>query len=138
MTPKEYLKQTDAMKKNINSLEVDLEEMRALSCSVSAVRYGEERINSGTRNTEAPFIRSLERIADMESKIEKAKHALLSLKLDISEAIDLLEDVDERALLRARYVNGKSWRMIAKQMCYSQSTVHRIHSNALMHFSVPN
>lgn len=60
------------------------------------------------------------------------------MKLDISEAIDLLEDVDERALLRARYVNGKSWRMIAKQMCYSQSTVHRIHSNALMHFSVPN
>ena len=138
MTPKEYLKQTNTMKKHINSLEVDLEEMRALSCSVSAVRYDEERINNGTRNTEAPFIRSLERIADMESKIENAKHALLSLKLDISEAIDLLEDVDERALLRARYVNGKSWRMIAKQMCYSQSTVHRIHSNALMHFSVPN
>lgn len=29
MTPKEYLKQTDTMKKHINSLEVDLEEMRA-------------------------------------------------------------------------------------------------------------
>lgn len=56
MTPKEYLKQTDTMKKHINSLEVDLEEMRALSCSVSAVRYDEERINNGTRNTEAPFI----------------------------------------------------------------------------------
>ena len=107
MTPKEYLKQTDTMKKHINSLEVDLEEMRALSCSVSAVRYDEERINNGTRNTEAPFIRSLERIADMESKIENAKHALLSLKLDISEAIDLLEDVTSELCLELGMSMGK-------------------------------
>ena len=138
MTPKEYLKQPDAMKKHINSLEVELEEMKALSVSVSAVRYDEERINSGTKNTEAPFIRSLERIAETENKIEKAKQALLNLQWDISEAIATLDDVDERAVLRARYVNGKSWGVIAKQMCYSQSTVHRIHANALNHFSVPN
>ncbi len=138
MTPKEYLKQTDAVKKHINSLEVDLEEMRALSCSVSAVRYGEERINSGTKNTEAPFIRSLERIAEMETKLEQAKQRLLNLKLTISGLIDVLDDVDERAVLRARYVNGKSWSVIAKQMCYSQSTVHRIHANALKHFPTPN
>lgn len=136
MTVKEYLQQTDAINKHIHSLEVDLEEMRELSISVSSMRYDQERVQGGEETKNAPFVRNLEKIFEVEQKIERTKEELLYLKLEINEKIDLLESVDERALLRARYVNGKSWSEIAKQLGYCTRTIHRIHSNALQHFQL--
>lgn len=138
MTPKEYLKQTDGLNHHINLLISEVEELRMLSSSVSAVRYDSEKINNGTKNTEAPFVRCLIKIATLEDRINENVDRLVDLKMKISDAIDKLENVDERLLLRARYVNGKNWEEIANQMCFSVRSVHRIHAQALQHFIVPN
>lgn len=138
MTPKEYLKQTDGLNQHIRLLVSEVEELRMLSTSVSAVRYDTEKVNNGTKNTEAPFVRCLIKIATLEEKINASVDRLVELKMKISDAIDTLESVDERILLRARYVNGKSWEEIANQMKFSVRSVHRIHASALQHFDVPS
>ena len=138
MTPKEYLKQTDGLNQHIRLLVSEVEELRMLSTSVSAVRYDTEKVNNGTKNTEAPFVRCLIKIATLEEKINASVDRLVELKMKISDAIDTLESVDERILLRARYVYGKSWEEIANQMKFSVRSVHRIHASALQHFDVPS
>jgi DNA-directed RNA polymerase specialized sigma subunit len=137
MTPKEYLKQTDGLNRYINQLLEEVEELRQLSDSISAVQYG-ERINTGTKANEAPFVRCLIKIAGLEEKINKNVDKLIDLKMGISDAIDELKDVDERILLRARYVNGKSWDSITTQLSLSLRSVHRIHSQALQNFRIPD
>jgi DNA-directed RNA polymerase specialized sigma subunit len=63
----------------------------------------------------------------------------LNKKMEIADAIDQqIEDVEERTLLYARYVNGKSWEEIYDELHRSKSATHRIHASALRHFKVPD
>ncbi|WP_413523331.1 hypothetical protein [Lactococcus raffinolactis] len=136
MAPKEYLKQIDGMNRYIEQLISEVNELRTLSTSITSVQYG-DRITSSTKNQEAPFVRCVMRIASLEEKINREIDRLVDLKLAVSDAIDLLDDINERILLRARYLNNKSWEEIASQLKYSLRSTHRIHINALQHFVIP-
>ena len=50
--------------------------------------------------------------------------------------INELEDIDERILLLARYVNRSSWEDIYETLHRSKSAVHRLHSLALRNLKV--
>ena len=52
------------------------------------------------------------------------------LKVEIETLINKLP-TREQYLVRARYMEKKTWEQIAVEMCYSWPQVHRIHSNAL-------
>ena len=135
MEAKEYLKQTDGLQHHIDLLKIEVEQLQLQSQSVQGVEYG-ERISSPNRNTEAPFVRCLLRKQAVEEQIKREEEYLSSLKLDISDAIDNLDSVDERILLRARYINGHTWDEIANQLSYSLRTTHRIHAQALQHLVI--
>ena len=137
MEAKEYLKQTDGLQHHIDLLKTEVEQLQLQSQSVQGVEYG-ERISSPNRNTEAPFVRCLLRKQAVEEQIKREEEYLSSLKLDISDAIDKLDSVDERILLRARYINGHTWDEIANQLSYSLRSTHRIHAQALQHFVIPD
>ena len=136
MTAKEYLKQTDQIKNKIERLELELEQLKAMSTSIQAIQYG-ERIPSSNKNTESPFLRTIIKISDLEEQIKQANEKLAFLKLEISDAIDQLDNVDERLVLLARYINGKTWDEICIEQYRSESTIHRLHSAALHNFQVP-
>jgi DNA-directed RNA polymerase specialized sigma subunit len=55
----------------------------------------------------------------------------------MNAAIDRVSNVDERLLLRYRYLINYNWVDIAQLPDVSGRTVHRIHSTALYNFSVP-
>lgn len=57
--------------------------------------------------------------------------ALVALQVSIEEAIDSLGPV-ERKLFRYRYIEGLEWHQIEAKMHYSSTSVHRIHSAALI------
>ena len=137
MEAKEYLKQTDGLQHHIDLLKIEVEQLQLQSQSVQGVEYG-ERISSTNRNTEAPFVRCLLRKQAVEEQIKREEEYLSSLKLDISDAIDKLDSVDERILLRARYINGHTWDEIANQLSYSLRSTHRIHAQASQHFVIPD
>ncbi|GFH40250.1 DUF1492 domain-containing protein [Lactococcus insecticola] len=136
MTPKEYLKQADRLNERINSLLTEVDELRALSFSVPTTRF-RERVQT-TRSNEASFVRCLTKIAKLEDKINKEIDHLIDLKIEIGEAIERVNNTEERILLRYRYVNSYSWDKIYVLMNRSKSGTHRIHSQALHHFQVPN
>ena len=52
----------------------------------------------------------------------------------VSQAIDCVENNQEKLLLRYRYIDGRTWQKIAELLDVSLRTVHRIHGSALQHF----
>ena len=68
----------------------------------------------------------------LPEKVEKKQR-----KAEMEDAIEKLSNVDERLLLRYRYLDNHSWEEIGVLLNASVRTVHRIHSSALQNFSVP-
>ena len=62
---------------------------------------------------------------------------MMNLKKMIRNAINKVENPDERLLLRCKYLNFKTWGEICAEMNYSLRTIHRIHQSALDNVVVP-
>ena len=134
---KDYLKQIENMDLYIQQLISEVEELRSLSQSVSSVQYGEQHIKSGSQKNEAPFVNYLFKINELEIKINQEIDKFVDLKSTIIKAIDELENLEERMVLRARYISGKSWDDIYDQLNRSKSATHRVHASALAHLKIP-
>ena len=136
MTAKEYLRQAYRLNELIDSRITELERLRDYSTRLTSCSFEGERV-SKSRSTEAPFARMIEKIVDLEKVINRDINRYMDLKTEMNAAIDRVSNVDERLLLRYRYLNNYSWDDIAQLLNVSGRTVHRIHSSALYDFSVP-
>lgn len=136
MTAKEYLKQAYRLDQRIASHMAEQKHLWDLSTRVQGSNFG-ERV-SGTRNTEASFTRIIDKIADMQERINAEIDTLVDLKAELNAAIGRMSDVDERLLLRYYYIDNARWDEIAKALNVSIRTVHRIHASALQNFVVPD
>lgn len=135
MTAKEYLRRAYRLDQQIDSHVAELEHLRELSSRIQSSKFG-ERV-SGTRGAEASYTRIIDKITDMQQRINVEIDTLVDLKAELNIAIERVSDVDERLLLRYRYINNTSWDDIAKALNVSSRTVHRIHASALQNFVVP-
>ena len=136
MTAKEYLRQAYRLNELIDSRITELERLRDYSTRLTSCSFEGERV-SKSRSTEAPFARIIEKITDLEKVINRDIDRHVDLKAEMNAAIDRVPNVDERLLLRYRYLNNYNWDEIAQLLNVSGRTVHRIHSSALYNFSVP-
>ena len=132
---KEFLRQAYRLNELINSDLEELQNLRELSRSISSPVF-EEKI-SGTKSTDPPFVRYVGKIIDLEKQMQQEVDRLVKLKSDIREAINQMQNVDEKLLLRYRYINFLNWEEICVNLNVSIRTVHRLHSSALQHLKVP-
>ena len=135
MTAKEYLRQAYRLDQKINS---DLEEVAALREMASSVSSPQlsERIQT-SRKGDAPFVRCLEKIIELEDKINKEIDLLVELKKEIRTVITTVEDTDERMVLKYRYVHNYTWEQIGNELHADARTVRRWHGKALLHVVLP-
>ena len=135
MKAKEYLHQAYRLDKRIQSNIEEMERLRELSTSVSSPSWG-ERIQT-QRHTDALFVRYLERIEELQIKINDEVDHLVALKAEIRDVINKVTDIDERMVLRYRYVHNFTWEQIGDELNVDKSTIRRWHGNALNHVVVP-
>ena len=136
MTSKEYLRQAYRLNELIDSDGKELERLRDLSFKIAGGNYGERLISSGRK--EPSFVRYIDEIDEMEQKIHVELCELVLLKRNITQAINRMENREERLVLTYRYLSNKTWEQISSILSVSIRTVHRIHQSALNHFSVPS
>ena len=136
MTAREYLNQARHLDALIHCRLREIDYWRDLSSSVSG--SGFEEHHNPNRPTEAPFVRCLEKIDEIQRSVEEKVAYLICLKEEINKAIDKLDNRDEQLLLRYRYLDNCTWEEIAAMLNVSIRSAHRIHGMALQHFSVPN
>lgn len=136
MTAKEHLNQARHLDALIHCRLREIDYWRDLSSSVSGSNFEEH--HNPNRPTEAPFVRCLEKIDEIQHSVEEKVAYLICLKEEINKAIDKLDNRDEQLLLRYRYLDNCTWEEIAAMLNVSIRSAHRIHGMALQHFSVPN
>lgn len=135
MTAREYLGQAYRLENKIQILRRRIEELQEMRGSVSSPGF-EEHYNA-SRNTDAPFVKTIEKIMEYEKKYEEKMRLLLDLKEQIRECIDKLDNPDEALVLEHRYIYNSSWVDIGNELYVDDRTVRRWHNKALYHFKVP-
>ncbi len=129
MTAKQYLRQAYRLNELINSDLAELEQLRALSTSVSSPNLS--GMPSGTRKQEAPFTRAVEKIIDLEKIIDAEIDRFVDLKKEIRAVIFQVPDNSQKLCLKLRYIQFFKWEAVATEMGLSLKQVHRIHNDAL-------
>jgi len=136
MTAKEYLSQGYRLDQRIRLVKEEIENLQELACSVSSPGF-EEHYNA-TRNTEAPFIKTICKIMELEDKQNNLLNQMLEFKQEMCGVIDSADDLNERMVLYYRYIGNESWQDIGKRLYVDERTVRRWHNKALAHVVLPD
>lgn len=83
--------------------------------------------SSGTHGLEV----QIAQIDAIRRKAEKAREKVLKMLEDIENRIDALENMDQKLVIKMRYLYGCRWDEIATGANMSERTVYRIHGQAL-------
>jgi len=135
MTAKEYLQQAHRLDHRIESQIRELEDLKAMAGSVGSPSF--EMSYNPNRPTEAPFVKVLEKLWDLEVLVAKEMEQLVELKSQIHHTINALADPDEQLVLRYCYIEDKTWDEISEVMHAGRTTVIRWHNQGLYHIEMP-
>lgn len=135
MNAKEYLSQAKYLDAQINCHLRELDYWRDLAGRVSGSNF--DAHYNPNRPTDAPFVHALEMIDETQNEIDRKLQRLVTLKAEISAAIDGLENQEEKLVLRYRYLDECAWDEISRLLHVSERTVYRLHGTALQNFTVP-
>jgi len=130
MDARHYLSQARLLNNRIKSYENELEYINALALGPSGPYYGPDKIK-GPPNLQAPFIRYLDKIFELEKIINDEIDKLIQLKQQISKVIAEINDPKLELILRERYINCRNWEDIAFDLAYSQVYLYKLHKRAL-------
>lgn len=117
------------LKMEIQGIKDSIEELRINMTSLQSIR-AQERTQGGDTAPDKAMIDKLNRLSELEKKLEE----LVELQLQMTEDIDLIPDRLDRVVLRYRYINNFTWERIAERMNYSERHLKRLHIQAVKNF----
>ena len=135
MTPKTYLNQAYRLEQRIRLDTEELENLRTMAASVGSPGF-EEHYNPN-HPTDAPFVKTLNRIWEKERKVNEELDQLLQLQDEIQSVIAKVDNMDERMILTYRYLKNYTWARIGDELSADERTIRRWHDRALSHVVVP-
>lgn len=131
---KDFFRQIRREQSEINHLSrmIKQEEMLLLP---KGIVYDKDKVRS---SPEDKFSEICAKISDMQEELERSIFDLKTRQARAEKMIRLLEDPDEREVMRWYYMstdNGRllTWQDVAIRMNYYRRHVIRIHGNALIH-----
>jgi len=135
MLAKQYLRQSYRLNEMINSHSKELESLRTLATKLPSTDFSQDKVQGGTQFDKISSI--IAKIIDLETQINSEIDSLVGLKKKLHDAINDVDNPNERLVLRCRYIEFLTWEQISDRMAYSVKQVHRIHSDALKHIIIP-
>ena len=87
---------------------------------------------------EAPYVRAMRQIWEMQEAIDRDLELLVRLDRQIDRVINTLLSPDYRILLRYRYLNRRTWNQIADLLHVDPRTVRRWHEKAVSLLTLPD
>ncbi len=128
MTAKEYLQQyRDAVRRAKAAMD-HLDELRAMAERITPNYSG----GCGRHQTGDRLGNAIAKIVDAEARVDQEITMLIATEREVEWTINAVDNSIFRKLLYERYINGKTWEMIAVLLHYShQHVVHVLHPKAL-------
>lgn len=133
MNGKMYLNRVRTMCICINTRLRQLEELNAMKTAIGSPSRTGDPVQT-SKSGEAPYARTVERIAELEQEITQMIADYGNLKSRIISEIGELENPVYVDLLMRRYVQYERFEQIAYQMSYSYDRVRHLHGMALKAF----
>ena len=134
MSAKEYLSQAMYIDQRINSKLEQVMTLRETATKATATLTDMPRSDS-------PNLQSMEntivKIVDLENEINRDIDRLVDLKAEVRQLIAALENPEQQLILELRYLCFKQWSVIMEEMGISETSVYRIHGEALKNIVVP-
>ena len=134
MSAKEYLSQAMYIDQRINSKLEQVMTLRETATKATATLTDMPRSDS-------PNLQSMEntivKIVDLENEINRDIDRLVDLKAEVRQMIAALENPEQQLILELRYLCFKQWSAIMEEMGISETSVYRIHGEALKNIVVP-
>ena len=136
MDAKEFFSQTRYLDQLI---EEDIRQLQNLRNTATLLRSpGFDQHYNPNRPTEAPFVKSLERVWAVEEQLKDSIHKLTTLKAQIMQAIETVPDREDRLLLKYRYLDNLTFEQIGSILHMDRSTAYRACERALTLVKVPD
>lgn len=132
--PKKYLSQLLYIDADINSRQVELEQVRDDLISIPATQYKNDSVQEGLSTYDDRYTRLFELSEYISAKID----VLHDLREEATKKIDRCSKPEYMIILRERYINGKHWDEIALEMNVTRRHVTRLHGQALKDFAENN
>lgn len=133
MTAKEYLSRARTLQ---NAIDIKIDQLKKLSEQVSFLKS--PIISDMPKATGGyDWTNAVDTLIDLKNQYQREISAMIRERMEIKDAIAMVDDARYRDLLEARYINGWSWSEIAKHMDYNIRYVYRIHGLALLEIKVP-
>ena len=130
MEAKEYLDSYRLIQTRINVLMSNIERLRAEAESVSISLDGLPR---GTATSDK-MSRIVAEMADLESTLMEEMSGLFIRRMKIITQLGMLKSHKHQLLLQKRYIECKSWEVIAYEMDISWRYCYMLHGSALADF----
>lgn len=131
MTKKEYLKKGYRINLEIETKKEVLEELKSNLDGLQAIKLA-EKVQGGPIKDDSGIVNKMNKIIEMEKDLNE----LCNFQIKLSQTIDKMENTNERAVLRLRYILNQTWEEIAEKMGYSLMNIHRVHKKALKNFEL--
>lgn len=129
---KEYLQSYKKYKQRAERLEKQLAEVRTGKMSPSLIQS--DMPSAHNQKDLSDYIVQCDKII---CGIIKARNAAAVRFSGVQQAIEQLEDENEKMVLTLRYLENCKWEQIACEVGVSWTHIHRIHSNALKNLIIP-
>ena len=129
MTAKEYLKSISQLDDEIKRKRQRGRTLRDVAMNTS-VKYLGDTVQQTRDNN--PLEKILAKVIDLERQIENEESRLVDLKAEVWEQLDKLEDETQKRILWLRYAENKTWKMIAKDICFSERYIRKLHAKGLI------
>ena len=131
MTTKDYLNQISRLNRMINNKLAEISQLRELSHSILAVK-NEERVMVSSDPDKIGS--TYAKIDEMEHNLDNMIDEYIEKKDLIIGQIDGIENEDCYNILFSRYIEKKTFEVIATEMKYSWRQIIRLHGKALKAF----
>lgn len=124
---KRFLSQYYSMRKKIDMLDKDIEELEAEAESINVKMDGMPRSTNISDKTG----RLATTLAEYYMNRIELRNDLWQKRKEIVDVIEHVENVDYQELLRLRYIQNRKWENIAVELDKSWRHTHRMHRYAL-------
>ena len=127
---KEYLNSVRLADRRIK---IKIEELHQLQLNVDQIipQTTGERVQSSNKGS---FTKTVDKIVDLQNKINSEIDSLLELKSEVRNKINQLSDERFIVVLTDYYINCKTWEQVAKDNYFNSRYVYKLHGQALQDF----